>query len=85
MNPSPSLKPCGCEPGRTCRLCINLPEPRKMTDAQRLAIEEGRLPGPPISPDAQFIASKIVTHMWIIFVLLPVVGVLLLAAMRGCQ
>ena len=56
-----------------------------MTDAQRLAIEEGRLPGPPISPDAQFIASKIVTHMWIIFVLLPVVGVLLLAAMRGCQ
>lgn len=59
------------------------PVQRPMTDAERMAIEDAtgtRLPQglpaiarPQISADAQFIAGKIVKHMWIIFVLLPVV------------
>jgi nitrate reductase NapE component len=58
---------------------------KPMTDAERMALEEGRQTRVHISADAQFIASEIVTHMWVIFVLLPIVGVLLIGAMRGCH
>lgn len=37
---------------------------------------------PQISADAQFIAGKIVKHMWIIFVLLPLVGLILLRLLK---
>jgi hypothetical protein len=37
---------------------------------------------PQISADAQFIANKIVTHLWIIFVLLPVVLVILFVLLK---
>jgi hypothetical protein len=43
-------------------------------------IEEARRPQ--ISADAQFVASKIVKHMWIIFVLLPVVLAVLFALLK---
>jgi hypothetical protein len=36
-----------------------------------------------ISPDAKFIATKIVTHMWIIFVVLPLLGMLLYALLKN--
>lgn len=55
---------------------------KPLTDAQRLAIEEGRGLLQPPSADARFIAGKIVTHMWIIFVLLPVVLAILFALLR---
>ncbi len=55
-----------------CRAMKTVPI-REMTEAERMAIEEGREPHPRISADAQFVASKIVMHMWIIFVLLPIV------------
>jgi hypothetical protein len=44
-------------------------------------IEEARR-RPQISADAQFIAGKIVKHMWIIFVLLPVVLAILIALLK---
>jgi hypothetical protein len=37
---------------------------------------------PQISDDAKYVAGKIVTHMWIIFVLLPVVLVILFAILK---
>jgi hypothetical protein len=63
-----------------------------MTDAERMAIEDStgkrlpvglpRPPAPQISADAKFIASKIVTHMWIIFVALPFVIYLLISMLK---
>jgi hypothetical protein len=63
---------------------MNIPQ-RPMTDAERMAIEEGRQPQPhpQISADAQFVASKIVKHMWIIFVLLPIVLAILFAILKS--
>ena len=48
--------------------------------AQRIA--EAEKTPTVISNDARFIAEKIVTHMWIIFVLLPLVLYVLISAMK---
>jgi hypothetical protein len=68
---------------KSCEVCVTGSKlcPVGMSFAAR--IKEAR--NPRISADAQFIASKIVTHMWTIFVLLPLVGVLLLLLMRACH
>jgi hypothetical protein len=50
---------------------------KSLTDAQRMALEEGRRIGPAASADAQYVAGTIVKHMWIIFVLMPLIACLL--------
>lgn len=37
---------------------------------------------PEISPDAKYVAGKIVTHLWIIFVLLPIVLAILWSLLK---
>lgn len=75
--PSVETKPCGCGPDQTCRKCRDLPKPR----LKPLGIEmDGPLPFDPqvdISADARYISGRIVKHLWIIFVLLPLVAVVL--------
>jgi hypothetical protein len=52
--------------------------------AERIrAANAGEALRPQISTDAQFIASKIVRHMWIIFVLLPVMLAILFAFLKS--
>ena len=52
--------------------------------AQKIAERRQRLEASPFDPrsevsaDAKHIASRIVTHLWILFVLLPAVGLILL-------
>jgi hypothetical protein len=47
-----------------------------------IAREMQEIRSPQISADAKYVAGKIVTHMWIIFVLLPVVLVILFAILK---
>jgi hypothetical protein len=64
--------------------------PARIPYAQRRAAEIAGEPipvltedvRPQISADAQFIAGKIVKHMWIIFVLLPAVLVVLFLLLK---
>jgi hypothetical protein len=68
---------------KACEVCVTGAKLCSVGRSFAARIEEAR--NPRISADAQFIASKIVTHMWTIFVLLPLVGVLLLLVMRSCH
>jgi hypothetical protein len=56
---------------------------QEIADGQRRMQESAEVKATPvISPDARFIAGTIVKHMWIIFVLLPLVIYLLLSALK---
>jgi hypothetical protein len=73
------IKACGCEPGQQCRECLNIPE-EKAPDVSTVDM---------ISADAHYIvkcahedAGRIVKHLWIIFVLLPVVLGILFAIVK---
>jgi len=60
-------------------------QPARTAEEQRLAGKEDGEDDPfnprtEVSADARYIATRIVTHLWIIFVLFPVVAVLLLLA-----
>jgi hypothetical protein len=57
---------------------------REIADGQRRMqeIAEVTKATPVISADARFVAGTIVKHMWIIFVLLPLVIYVLLAALK---
>lgn len=66
---------------KTCSVCVN---PATLCPVgMKLSSGISALVAMNISDDAKFIASKIVTHMWIIFVLLPLVLFLVLLLMKA--
>jgi hypothetical protein len=67
-----------CATGKPCAEGMALSDQISGTPAAAAAID-----GPPaISADARFIAGRIVIHMWIIFVAIPVVAVLVWSLMK---
>ena len=66
---------------QTCEVCASGSKLCPVGMSLAAQIEEARR-RPQISADAQFIAGKIVKHMWIIFVLLPVVLAILIALLK---
>ena len=83
-------KSCGCGPGQKCRVCLNIPEP----DAPEVVKIEGPFdPRSDVSADAYHIArcaredareasGRIVKHLWILFVLLPMALGILFAILK---
>ena len=69
---------CSAPSGNLCSVGMGFIE--RMEQVQR-GIKRDAHPG--ISADAQFIAGKIVKHLWIIFVLLPVMLAILFAILRS--
>ena len=79
MSTVAEVKPCGCGAEQRCSECIDILE-----EGETAAVDL-------ISPDAKYIArasrdaaGRIVMHLWIIFVMLPVVLGILFALLKSC-
>lgn len=62
--------------------CPHCKGPSPCVDGMSLARQLQEASSPQISVDARYVAGKIVTHMWIIFVLLPVVLAILFSLLK---
>jgi hypothetical protein len=73
-----TCKACAATSGGMCSTGMEFVA--RMEKAER-GIKRDAYPG--ISADAQFIAGKIVKHLWVIFVLLPVMLAVLFAILKA--